>query len=130
MTLPGSGAVPLWRARRPHLALRRRNCQRTAVIDAVTHQRIDILADRKSETLEKWLPNNPGVEVVIRGRIGHLCRSDPPCGPPNCRSATVGIYARGLTRSVREVVTAHGQCWTAAGAKRQTLTRETTMLER
>uniref|UniRef100_UPI000687A587 transposase n=2 Tax=Nocardia TaxID=1817 RepID=UPI000687A587 len=32
-------------------ALRRRNHYGTAVIDAVTHQRIDVLADRKSETL-------------------------------------------------------------------------------
>ncbi len=47
-------------------ALRRRNRYGTAVIDAVTHQRIDVLADRKSETLETWLRNNPGVEVVVR----------------------------------------------------------------
>ncbi|MET9031241.1 ISL3 family transposase [Nocardia sp. NPDC004168] len=47
-------------------ALRRRNHYGTAVIDAVTHQRIDVLADRKSETLETWLRNNPGVEVVVR----------------------------------------------------------------
>ncbi len=50
--------------------------------------------------------------------------------PPHCRSTTAGICARGLARSVREVVAAHGRCWAAAGPKRQTLTRETTTLER
>ncbi len=38
----------------------------TAVIDAVTHERIDVLAHRKSETLETCLRNNPDVEVVVR----------------------------------------------------------------
>jgi transposase len=47
-------------------ALRRRNRYGTAVIDAVTHDRIDVLADRRSETLETWLRNNPGVEIVVR----------------------------------------------------------------
>lgn len=47
-------------------ALRRRNHYGAAVIDAVTHQRIDVLADRKSETFEIWLRKNPGVEVVVR----------------------------------------------------------------
>lgn len=58
-------------------ALRRRNRYGTAVIDAVTHERIDVLADRKSDTLEAWLRDNPR----RRGRrprwISHLRRSDP-----------------------------------------------------
>ncbi|NKY42524.1 transposase [Nocardia cerradoensis] len=89
-------AIPLPRRPVPRVisvddfALRRRNRYCTAVIDAVTHERIDVLADRKSETLEKWLRGHPGVEVVA----------------------------------------AHGRCWAAAGPKRQTLTRETTTLER
>lgn len=47
-------------------ALRRRNRYGTAVIDAVSHERIDVLPDRKSETLEAWLRDNPGVELVVR----------------------------------------------------------------
>ncbi len=32
----------------------------------ITHQRIDVLADSRSETLEAWLRGNRHVEVVVR----------------------------------------------------------------
>ncbi len=47
-------------------ALRRRNRYGTAVIDAVTHERVDVLGDRKSETFEAWLREHPGVDIVVR----------------------------------------------------------------
>lgn len=36
------------------------------MIDAETHQRIDVLPDRTAETLEAWLREHPGVEIVCR----------------------------------------------------------------
>ena len=36
------------------------------LIDAVTHQRVDVLPDRKAATLTAWLREHPGTEIVCR----------------------------------------------------------------
>ncbi|MFD3999030.1 hypothetical protein [Streptomyces sp. NPDC058548] len=58
-------------------ALRRRHRYATIITDAETGSRIAILPDREMVTLESWLREPPGVEVVRR-RLGHLRRGRPP----------------------------------------------------
>jgi transposase len=47
-------------------ALRRSRQYATVLIDAETHERVDVLPDRKADTLEKWLREHPGVQIVCR----------------------------------------------------------------
>ncbi len=42
----------------------------TILVDLERHQPIDLLPDRESETLKKWLEAHPGVEIVSRDRAG------------------------------------------------------------
>jgi transposase len=47
-------------------ALKRRHRYATVLIDAETGERIDVLPDRSGNTLEAWLREHPGAEVVCR----------------------------------------------------------------
>jgi len=48
------------------VAIRRGQKYATIIIDAVTHQPLDLLPDRRAATLRAWLQTHPGVEVVCR----------------------------------------------------------------
>ncbi|MFC6060701.1 transposase, partial [Streptomyces pratens] len=47
-------------------ALRRRHRYATIITDAQTGRRVAVLPDREAATLEPWLREHPGAEVVCR----------------------------------------------------------------
>ncbi|MFB9207371.1 hypothetical protein ACFFV7_39720 [Nonomuraea spiralis] len=61
-------------------ALHKRYRYATVIIDAVTRERIDVLADHQADTLEAWLRAHPGVRVVCRDSIRYLVLSSEPAG--------------------------------------------------
>ncbi len=53
-------------------SLRRSRTYATILIDAETRRRIDVLPDRRSDTLVAWLREHPGVQAVCRdGAAGY-----------------------------------------------------------
>jgi transposase len=51
-------------------AFKKNNNYGTLICDLISHKPIDLLPDRKSETLEKWLTQHPQVEIASRDRSG------------------------------------------------------------
>jgi transposase len=55
-------------------AFRKGNTYGTILIDLEKHKPVDLLSDRKSETLAKWLRAHPGIEMITRDRSFEYAR--------------------------------------------------------
>src|SRR5262245_11025895 len=51
-------------------AFRKGHTYGTILVDLESHEPVDLLPDRSTETLAQWLAAHPGVEIVSRDRAG------------------------------------------------------------
>ncbi|CAB61793.1 MULTISPECIES: ISL3-like element IS466 family transposase [Streptomyces] len=94
-------------------ALRRRHRYATVVIDAETHERIDVLPDRTADTLEAWLRENPGVEVVCRDGSATYAEAIRRALPDAVQVTDRWHLWHNLCETALSEVKAHSTCWAA-----------------
>lgn len=93
------------------VALRRGRRYATVLIDAVTHRRVDVLSDRKGATLEAWLREHPGVEVVCRDGSAAYAEAIRQAVPRAVQVSDRWHLWHGLSGAVEKTVVAHSGCW-------------------
>lgn len=111
-------------------ALRRGRRYATVLTDAVTNTRIDVLPDRTADTLEAWLRDHPGVEIVVRDGFAAYAEAIRRALPEVLQVADRWHLWHNLSEAVRKEVASHSTCWAKAGPPRQKLARQESTIER
>ncbi|CAG6395238.1 hypothetical protein SCOCK_300047 [Actinacidiphila cocklensis] len=109
--------IPLPTGRMPRVigvddfALRRRHRYATVVIDAETHERIEVLPDRTADTLEAWLRGHPNVEVVCRDGSATYAQAIRRALPDAVQVADRWHLWHNLREAALSEVKTHSTCW-------------------
>jgi transposase len=128
--------LPLARPRTPRVlgvddfALRKSRSYATVLIDAETRERVDVLPDSQADTLEAWLREHPGVEVVCRDGSAAYAGAVRRALPNALQVADRWHIWHNLAEAVLKEVAAHSTCWAKAGPPPQEGRRATTTRER
>ncbi|MFI9848729.1 ISL3 family transposase [Nonomuraea sp. NPDC051941] len=96
-------------------ALRKRHRYATVIIDAITRERIDVLADRQADTLEAWLRAHPGARVVCRDSSGAYAEAIRRALPEAVQVGDRWHIWHNLAEAVVKEVAAHSSCWGKTG---------------
>lgn len=96
-------------------ALRKRQRYATVIVNAETGERIDVLVDRTAETLETWLREHPGIEVVCRDGSGAYAEAIRRALPAAAQVGDRWHIWHNLAETVLKEVAAHSTCWGKTG---------------
>ena len=97
-------------------SLRRSRTYATVVIDAETRRRVDVLPDRRSDTLAAWLREHPGVEIVCRDGAAGYADAIRQALPDALQVGDRWHIWHNFAEATRKEVAVHSGCW--AGASR------------
>ncbi|MET7844487.1 ISL3 family transposase [Streptomyces sp. NPDC005356] len=111
-------------------ALRRRHRYATIITDATTGRRVEVLPDREAATLESWLSEHPGVEVVCRDGSQSYAEAVRRALPDAVQVSDRWHLWRNLCDRVQLEVRAHAGCWATINPPRPGGVREQTTRER
>ncbi|MYS81906.1 ISL3 family transposase [Streptomyces sp. SID5474] len=111
-------------------ALRRGHRYATVLIDAETRERIDVLPDRTADTLETWLRDHSGVEIVCRDGSGAYAEAIRRALPDAVRVGDRRHIRKNPAEAALKEVAAHSACWGKAGPPPRTGKRARTNRER
>ncbi|WEH37732.1 ISL3 family transposase [Streptomyces sp. AM 4-1-1] len=109
--------IPLPTGRAPRVigvddfALRRRHRYATVVIDAETHERIDVLPDRTADTLEAWLREHRSVEIVCRDGSATYAEAIRRALPDAVQVGDRRHLWHNLCEAALSEIKAHSTCW-------------------
>ncbi|MFD9418784.1 ISL3 family transposase [Streptomyces goshikiensis] len=111
-------------------ALRRGHHYATILIDAATGERIDVLPDRKTQTVTAWLKAHPSIEVVCRDGAGGFAQATTAADATIVQAGDRWHLWHGLGEAVLKEIGAHSACWAKAGPPLREGIRAATTRER
>jgi transposase len=101
-------------------ALARSRRYASIIIDAVTHEPIEVLPDRLAVTFQAWLRAHPGVTAICRDRCTAYAAGARDRAPHAVQIADRWHVCKNLAEAVHKTATAHRACYSqdAAGSGR------------
>ncbi|MGW5644664.1 ISL3 family transposase [Saccharopolyspora sp. NPDC003752] len=92
-------------------AIRRGRKYATLLIDAVTHRRLDVLPDRKADTVAAWLREHPGAQVVCRDGSAAYAEAIRQGAPKAVQASDRWHLWHNLAAAVEKSVVAYATSW-------------------
>lgn len=84
---------------------------RSVVIDAESHRRIDVLTDRRADSVSSWLRQHPGVSVVCRDGSASYAEAIRRGAAGAVQVSDRWHLWHNLAAAVETTVTSHASCW-------------------